>query len=257
MALDIDIDQKKGVRISERGKAEDGSTIYSDRRLYMQLLAFTGAADTGGLEAALTEHGLPGVLYADVSDPAGVALLTYAEDPAFFVDTLRPFLRKGPFAGLASRPEQTITGRSYSIGYEKDLDDVLLARPIRHACHPEWPWAVWYPLKRTGEFAVLPADEQRTMLMEHGGIGRAYGRADLAHDIRLACHGLDANDNDFAVALLGRDLTPLSKVVERMRQTQQTARYMERMGPFIIGRAIWQNAVFPEGVSPAGSSSSH
>jgi len=33
----------------------------------------------------------------------------------------------------------------------------------------------------------------------------AYGSADLAHDIRLACHGLDKGDSDFVVGLIGKD----------------------------------------------------
>ena len=36
----------------------------------------------------------------------------------------------------------------------------------------------------------------------------SFGAADLAHDIRLACHGLDTNDNDFVVGLIGKDLYP-------------------------------------------------
>jgi hypothetical protein len=60
-----------------------------------------------------------------------------------------------------------------------------------------WPWAIWYPLRRAGSFEQLSAQEQRTILMEHGGIGHAYGRAGYGTDIRLACYGLDQNDNDF------------------------------------------------------------
>jgi chlorite dismutase len=65
-------------------------------------------------------------------------------------------------------------------------------------------------------------------------------RADYAHDIRLACHGLDKDDNDFIVGLLGKDLFPLSAIVQAMRKTQQTSLYLERLGPFFVGRAIWQ-----------------
>ncbi len=78
-------------------------------------------------------------------------------------------------------------------------------------------------------------------LMEHGGIGRAFGRAGLAYDIRLACHGMDKNDNDFVVALLGAELYPLSMVVQRMRKTTQTSQHLERLGPFFIGRVAWQH----------------
>jgi chlorite dismutase len=72
-------------------------------------------------------------------------------------------------------------------------------------------------------------------MAEHGKIGRAYGEQDLAHDIRLACYGLDARDNEFVIGLIGKDLHPLSHVVESMRRTRQTAEYMEQMGPFFVG----------------------
>lgn len=77
--------------------------------------------------------------------------------------------------------------------------------------------------------------------MEHGGIGRAYGEADLAHDVRLACHGLGTEDNDFIAGLVGKELYPLSQLVQRMRKTKQTSLYLEKLGPFFIGKAIWQN----------------
>ncbi|MCK5237304.1 MAG: chlorite dismutase family protein, partial [Deltaproteobacteria bacterium] len=105
----------------------------------------------------------------------------------------------------------------------------------------DWPWALWYPLRRKGEFALLPKREQGMILMEHGVIGRAFGGADLGHDIRLTCNGLDKNDNDFVIALIGKDLFPLSKLVETMRGTKQTSTYIEEMGPFFIGRAIYQS----------------
>ena len=65
---------------------------------------------------------------------------------------------------------------------------------------------------------------------------------DFAHDIRLACHGLDRDDNDFVIGLIGKDLFPLSAVVQSMRKTQQTSLYLDRLGPFFVGRAVWQPA---------------
>ena len=38
----------------------------------------------------------------------------------------------------------------------------------------------------------------------------SFGAGDLAHDIRLACHGLDKDDNDFVIGLIGKELYPLS-----------------------------------------------
>ncbi len=77
--------------------------------------------------------------------------------------------------------------------------------------------------------------------MEHGMIGRAFGEKDYGHDIRLACHGLDANDNDFVIGLIGKELHPLSALVQTMRGTKQTSTYIERMGPFFIGKVAWQS----------------
>ncbi len=131
-------------------------------------------------------------------------------------------------------------GRTYSIGYESNLEYTLIDRPRQRALDPEWPWAVWYPLRRVKSFEQLPDEEKNRMLGEHGNIGRTFGKANLATDIRLACHGLDKNDNDFVVAILGHDLHPCSAVVQAMRKTQQTARWLESLGPFFIGKAIWQ-----------------
>jgi chlorite dismutase len=114
----------------------------------------------------------------------------------------------------------------------------LIERPRRTVLNPEWPWGIWYPLRRSGAFAQLPADEQRRILAEHGAIGMAFGAGDYAHDVRLACHGLDRSDNDFIVGLVGRELFPLSAVVESMRKTQQTSLYLDRLGPFFIGRKV-------------------
>ena len=70
-----------------------------------------------------------------------------------------------------------------------------------------------------------------------------FGRADLAHDIRLACHGLDKHDNDFVIGVLGKALHPLSVVIQTMRGTQQTALYLTNLGPFFVGKAIYQAGV--------------
>jgi hypothetical protein len=227
--------------LSEKGGIKNGQPQRSDERLFMQLLAFGGCRDARTLVEAMEHSGLDGVLYEDVNDPHGVALLTLSTDPALFVDRVRPLLNTPPFESLQQKPEFTMLGRTYSLGYEPDLAEVLRHRPRRTVLTPAWRWAVWYPLRRSGRFAQLPPDEQRVILAEHGAIGMSFGAADYAHDIRLACHGLDRADNDFVVGLIGKDLFPLSAVVQSMRKTQQTALYLERLGPFFVGRVMWQS----------------
>ena len=229
--------------ISEKGGIKNGQPQRSDDRLFMQLLAFGGCAETRPLADALAGAGLTAVLYEDVNDPHGVALLTASQDPSVFVDRLRRLLNAAPFSSLVQKPNYSMLGRTYAIGYEPDLKETLLDRPRRTVLNPAWMWAVWYPLRRSGRFAQLPAEEQRVILAEHGAIGMSFGAGDYAHDIRLACHGLDRDDNDFVVGLIGKDLYPLSKIVETMRKTQQTSLYLERLGPFFVGRAVWQSAM--------------
>jgi len=70
----------------------------------------------------------------------------------------------------------------------------------------------------------------------HASIGMAYGQKELAHDIRLACHGLDAGDNEFVIGLVGPELHPLSHLVQTMRKTKQTSEFIEKMkrGPVAL-----------------------
>ena len=227
--------------VAEHGRTAHGEAISLDRRLYMQLHAFGGATDTPALAAALDVAGVEGVLYEDVNDPSGVALLTLAEDPEDFVSGLRDFLTRAPFAALVPKPELTMLGRTYAVGHEQDLEETLVERPRRRVLDPELRWAIWYPLRRSGSFERLSRKEQDTILMEHGGVGMAFGRAGLGHDIRLACHGLDRDDNDFVVGLVGLELHPLSIIVQRMRKTRQTSLHLERLGPFFVGRVAWQS----------------
>ena len=224
------------IEVQERGAKGQRS----DRRLWMQLQVLGGCGDPKPLVRALEASRLEAVLYQDVNDPRGVGLLAIHEDPTFFVNGLRSLLTAETFAGLVLRPDLTMLGRTYSSGFEPDLEDWLLHRPRRTALNPAWPWAIWYPLRRAGAFARLSPEEQGAVIREHSVLGHAYGDADLAHDIRLACHGLDVRDNDFVIGLVGRDLHPLSHLIQAMRKTVQTSQYLQTLGPFFVGHVLWR-----------------
>jgi chlorite dismutase len=227
------------LRIDVRERGANQQT--SDRRLYVQLQAFGACLDSKPLMAALERAHLEGALYRDAHDPRGVGVLAMSEDPAFFVREFPDLLNAEPFARLSLKGALTMFGRTYSSGFEGDLDEWLLRRPRRVALNPAWPWAIWYPLRRTGAFGRLSPKEQGEILREHAVLGHAYGAADLAHDVRLACHGLDVHDNDFVIGLVGRDLHPLSHLVQAMRKTAQTSQYIQTLGPFFVGHVLWQS----------------
>ena len=228
--------------LREKGSPKDGQPQHSHRRLFMQFLALGGCTDPQPFVRTLEQTSLQAVVYQDLHDPRGIGLLVMHEDPDHFVADLRHTLNTTPFDTLILKPSYTMFGRTYAIGYESDLQDTLLQRPRRTALNPDWPWVIWYPLRRNGAFVQLDYGEQRKILMEHGSIGRSFGEADYAHDIRLACHGLDTHDNDFVIGLVGRHLHPLSALVQTMRKTIQTSQYIEQLGPFFVGKAVWQSS---------------
>lgn len=231
------VDLMPSLDISEKGARGQRS----DRRLFMQLQAFTGVADVRGVVEAIERSGVGAAVYADAQDPFGIAVLTWSEDAAYFTGRWRQLLQSEAFAKLKRKREYALFGRSYSLGYEPDLEEALVRKHIERATNPELKWVIWYPLRRSGAFARLGDDEQKAILREHGQIGFAFGKADLGHDIRLACFGLDANDNDFVIGLLGKELAPLSILVQTMRKTAQTSMYIEKLGPFFVGEVVWQS----------------
>ena len=119
--------------LSEKGGMKDGQPQRSDERLFMQFLAFGGSADSTQLADTLARAKISGALYEDVNDPRGIGLLTFAQDPDYFIDRVRPVLNGPEFSTLTQKPEYTMLGRTYAIGYEPDLTDVLLNRPLRRS----------------------------------------------------------------------------------------------------------------------------
>ncbi len=226
--------------LSEKGRG--GESL--DRRLFVQFLGFGGIDPAGEslLVRDLENSSLTAVLYSDINDYKGAGLLTMSEDPEFFVTELRQFLSDSSFAVLEPKPEHTMLGRTYALGYEKDLERTLISGPKQKIFDPKLVWAIWYPLRRAKAFETLTHEEQRAVLGEHGKVGFQFGDAGYAKDIRLASHGFDKNDNDFVIGILGGDLYPLSALVERMRKTQQTSRYLESLGPFFIGKKLFSTA---------------
>ncbi len=229
----------------EKGAPVDGKSQTLNARLFYQLQVFTDCLDIAPVVAAVRDSRLEGVLYKNVNDPRGIAVLLISESPELFAGDGRDLFCRSPFTSLTHLPDFTMLGRTYSTGRETDLEDWLLRKTRRHALNPEHVWAIWYPLRRTGPFNRLARVEQGQIMLEHSMIGRSYGEAGHAFDIRLECHGLDRNDNEFVLGIVGSDLHALSKLIKEMRRTRQTSEYMQSMGPFFIGRVVWQ-APMPE-----------
>ncbi len=233
------------IDVTELGGKRDGERQSMDRRLFMQLLVFDAPASgrvasdvASGAAELMAQRRVPGVVYADAMSPRGLGIITWSEDPAHFIRSVRPLFAHESLAGVVARDAYSMLGRTYATGHEPDLEHALLRRSVDNVLNESYPWHVWYPLRRTAAFARLEPHEQSQILREHAQIGMAYGAQQLAHDVRLACYGLDASDNEFVIGLVGRDLHPLSHLVQAMRKTRQTSEFIARMGPFFVGYAI-------------------
>src|SRR5690606_25310363 len=123
------------VDVQEHGAPRDGKPQVLDRRLFMQLLVYQCPASVrpvaarNALEDALRKSELASVVYEDVNDPRSLGVLSLSEAPASFVDRLRPALLDERLDGLSLRHDQTMLGRTYSSGFEDNLEYWLLERP--------------------------------------------------------------------------------------------------------------------------------
>ena len=225
------------VDLKEMGAPIDGKPQVSERRLFFQLHVFEDCSDASAVIEILEESRLNAVLYDDFNNPTGIGVLFIVEDPAVLTTDARDLLAE--FQRAANplyRAEMTMIGRTYSSGREPNLEEWLLNKPLQNALNPEFPWAIWYPLRRNPEFYRLEHRERGRILGEHAMLGRSYAAGGYASDIRLACFGLDTNDNEFVIGLVGPELYPLSRLIQDMRQTEQTTKYIESLGPFFVGK---------------------
>ncbi len=92
-----------GLDLAEKGRARDGQTLTLNRRLFVQLLAFGGCRDPRPVVEDAERRGLQAVVYEDLNDPAGIAVLAFDEDPGYFLQAVRPMVLEGPVAGLRAQ----------------------------------------------------------------------------------------------------------------------------------------------------------
>lgn len=227
--------------IREIGAPIEGEPQYSDRRLFFQLHVFEECYDPTFIIETLEKSSLNAVLYDDLNHPTSIGVLFMAEDPAALIAEAHSLLKNAQeTSNLVYRPEMTMLGRTYSSGREPDLEEWLINKPRNNVLNPDFPWAIWYPLRRKSEFYQLEPRDRGKILGEHAMLGRSYAAGGYASDIRLACFGLDTHDNEFVIGLVGQELYPLSRLIQDMRKTEQTTKYIESLGPFFVGKVCKQ-----------------
>ena len=93
-------------------------------------------------------------------------------------------------------------------------------------------WLTVYPFVRSYEWYLLPADERRAMLGEHGRKGRAFTSV-LSNTVASFALG----DYEWILGLEADDLTDLVDLMRDLRQTE-ARRHVREEVPFYTGRLI-------------------
>ncbi|CQR46124.1 putative heme peroxidase [Paraliobacillus sp. PM-2] len=107
---------------------------------------------------------------------------------------------------------------------------------------PKWEHLCFYPMdkRRQGEdnWYVLPMDERRRLMYEHGMTGRKY--AGKIRQIITGSMGFD--DWEWSVTLFAKDALDIKKLVYEMRFDEVSARFGE-FGSFYIGNILPKDEV--------------
>ncbi len=142
------------VDLRETGAPIDGEPQVSDKRLFFQLHVFECRVIPEVIVKNIqsSRSSQTAVFYDDLNNPTGLGVLFIDESPTHLMlqsHALQTMQRKGE---ILYRPEMTMIGRTYSSGREPDLEEWLINKPLRNVLNPEFPWAIWYPLRRNPEF---------------------------------------------------------------------------------------------------------
>ena len=93
-------------------------------------------------------------------------------------------------------------------------------------------WVAVYPFVRSKEWYLLPGDERRGMLGEHGRMGREYPRV-----VSNTVSSFALGDYEWILALESDDLHDLVDLMRHLRYSE-TRRHVTLETPFFTGRRI-------------------
>lgn len=100
---------------------------------------------------------------------------------------------------------------------------------------PAKRWLSLYPFVRSYEWYLLPEEERRTMLIEHGMKGREYGGI-ISNTVSAFALG----DYEWILALESDDLHEIVDMMRELRSTQARRHVREEI-PFYTGRLVEQH----------------
>ncbi len=151
-----------------------------------------------------------------------ILLWMYA-DSADDIQDAQLALRQTPLGRLAETPHafmgvtlESEFNKSHVPAFIRGLD------PLEYIC--------FYPFIRTPEWYLLPEDERRSLLAEHGVFGREYPAVRTNN-----VHAFGLGDFEWLLSFETDDLVELAQMVRRQRAAGARA-FTKYEWPFIVGR---------------------
>jgi chlorite dismutase len=187
-------------------------------------------AGDGGLPEAVASIEAEGVTvrgFYDVSSlraDADIMIWLHGEDPQVLQRALRELRRTATLSTLL--PVWNV------MGVHRDAEFTNNHLPaFMRGKQPE-QWLTVYPFVRSYEWYLLPEDERRKMLGDHGRKGSQYPQV-LANTVASFALG----DYEWILALEAPELVDLVDLMRHLRQTE-ARRHVREEVPFYTGRRI-------------------
>jgi chlorite dismutase len=190
----------------------------------------TRPAGSGGLDAAVTAVEATGVTvrgFYDVSSiraDADLMIWLHGDNPQTLQWALRELRRSAQLSTLL--PVWNV------MGVHRDAEFTNNHLPaFMRGKEPE-AWLTVYPFVRSYEWYLLPEEERRKMLGDHGRKGSQYPQV-LANTVASFALG----DYEWILALEAPELVDLVDLMRHLRQTE-ARRHVREEVPFYTGRRI-------------------
>ena len=187
-------------------------------------------AGTGDLAPALAAVEASGVTvrgFYDVSSiraDADLMIWLHGPSPERLQAALRTLRRSDPLATLL--PTWNV------LGVHREAEFNAAHAPAFLRGLPPQRWLTVYPFVRSYDWYLLPADERRAMLADHGSKGAGHRRV-LSNTV--ASFGI--SDYEWILALEAPELVDLVDLMRHLRETE-ARRHVREETPFYAGRRI-------------------
>jgi chlorite dismutase len=211
------------------GGEAPGELFYTLWTVFARNAATTGS-DARQLEDVLSSFEQDGVVLRGFYDVSGmradadVLVWLHGPRPEDLQAAVRRLRRTETFAG---------TGVVWSaMGVHRDAEFSKSHSPAFSRGVAPAEWVCVYPFVRSYEWYILPQDERREMLMDHGMKGRKYPQV-----ISNTVSSFALNDYEWILALEAPELVDLVDLMRYLRETE-ARRHVREEVPFYTGRRI-------------------